>query len=159
MASMADGLFNRVESSLAAAVRNYLLAEQNERISEDENLRPVCRWLARLLDDLLKNEGGWSQYSWVDDISPCTADRVSPTDLVFTGLLIWLGGSKSSEWKEPLFATLHVSESSPARLSYEIRLADADRGLGKCPYGSPHDFPYVPVNNWLFTFASPEASE
>ncbi|HXR40539.1 MAG TPA: hypothetical protein VN776_15665 [Terracidiphilus sp.] len=154
---MANGLSTQVESSLATAVRNYLLAGQNERISEDENLRPVCRWLARLLSDLLKSEGGWDRYNSVDDVIPCTADRVSPSDLVFTGLLIWLGGSKSNEWKDPLFAAIHVSENAPEHLTYEIRFANADRGLGKCPYGSPHDFPYVPVNNWLFTFVSSDA--
>jgi hypothetical protein len=137
MTSMANGPLTRIESSLATAVRNYLLAEQNERISEDENLLPVCQCLARLLIDLLKSDGGWNQYNSVDDICPCTAERVSPNDLVFTGLLLWMGGRKSSEWKEPLFAAIHVFEGSPARLTYEIRVADADRGLEKCPYGTP----------------------
>jgi len=154
---MTNGQSTRVESSLAGAVHDYLLAEQNERISEDENLRPVCQWLGVLLGELLKSEGRWSQYNWVDGISPCTAERASPSDLVFTGLLIWLGGSKSSEWKEPLFAAIHISEIAPAQLTYEIRFADADRGLGKCTYGTPHDFPKVPVNNWLFTFASSDS--
>jgi hypothetical protein len=103
---MAECSFIEFEVSLATAVRNYLLAKQNDRISEDENLRPVCQWLARLLESLLRSADGWSQYAWVDDISPCIAERVLPNDLVFTGLLIWLGGSKSSEWKEPLFAAL-----------------------------------------------------
>ena len=156
---MANGLSTRIESPLTAAVRNYLLAEPNERISEDENLRPVCHWLTRLLMELLKSEGGWNQYDSVDDISPCTAERASPNDLMFTGLLIWMSGRKSSEWKEPLFAAIHISGGSPAELTYEIRFADADRGLGKCPYGTPHDFPYVPVNNWLFKFVSSDSCE
>lgn len=79
--------FIEFEVSLATAVRNYLLAEQNDRISEDENLRPVCQWLARLLESLLRSADGWSQYAWVDDISPCTAERVLPNDLVFTGFV------------------------------------------------------------------------
>ena len=156
---MTNGLPTRIESSLAVAVRNYLAAEQNERISEDQNLRPVCECLVRLLIDLLKSKAVWNQYNSVDEISPCIAERVSPNDLLFTGLMIWMVGRKSSEWKEPLFAAIHVPEGSPARLTYEIRVADADRGLGKCPYGTPHNFPYVPVNNWLFTFASSESCE
>lgn len=156
---MTNDRSTRIEASLAAAMRNYLVAEQNERISEDKNLRPVCQWLARFLMDLLKSEGGWNQYNSVDDIGPCTAERVSPNDLVFRGLLIWMGGRKSSHWKEPLFAAIHVSGDSPVRLTYEIRLGDADRGLGRCPYGTPHDFPNVPVSNWLFTFVSSNPHE
>ena len=154
MADMTIGPSQHIELSLAAAVQNYLHAKPTERISEDEDLRPVCQWLARLLADRLKTDSRWDQYNSIDDIVPCTAHRVSPGDLLFTGLLIWLGGNKSSEWKEPFFAAIHVSESSPTPLTYEIRLADADRGLGKCPYSSPHDFPYIPVSNWLFNFSS-----
>ena len=39
--------FSEVEASLADAARSYLLAEPNDRISEDENLCAVCKWLAR----------------------------------------------------------------------------------------------------------------
>jgi hypothetical protein len=157
MASMENGSSSRIESSLAAAVQDYLLAGPNERT---ENLSHVCMWLGGLLEQLLAGADEWSQYSWVDGIVPCTAERVSPSDLAFTGLLIWNDGNKkSNEWKEPLSAAIHVSESSPAHLTYQIRFADADQGLGKCPCGSRHDFPYVPVDNWLFTFASPGAHE
>ena len=55
---MAECSFIEFEVSLATAVRNYLLAEQNDRISEDENLRPVCQWLARLLESLLRSADG-----------------------------------------------------------------------------------------------------
>ena len=34
--------FAQVEASLAEAGRNILVADPNERISEDKNLRPVC---------------------------------------------------------------------------------------------------------------------
>src|SRR5947209_6451455 len=141
-----------VEALLAEAVRTYLLAEPNERISEDENLRLVCQCLSRLLQDLLRNADGWSQYAWVDGVLPCTANRELTDHLVFTGLLIWVSESKSKErkgefeWKEPLFAAIHLSVNPPAQLKYELRVGDADHGLGKCPYGSPHDFPYVPVD-------------
>jgi hypothetical protein len=157
MTDMANGSSIDVEALLAEAVRTYLLAEPNDRISEDENLCSVCQCLSRLLQDLLRSADGWSEYAWVDGILPCTAIRESTDSLVLTGLLIWLGGTKSQEWKDPLLAAIRLSGNSPVRLTYELHFGDADRGLGKCPYGSQHDFPYVPVENWLFTFASPDS--
>jgi hypothetical protein len=78
---------------------------------------------------------------------------------VVTGLLIWLDGKKSRERKEPFYTAIHILDGPPTKLTYEILLADADRGMGKRPYGSPHDFPYVPVGNWLFTFISSDLNE
>jgi hypothetical protein len=147
-----------VEASLAEAVRNYLLAEPNDRISEDESLRPVCMWLARWLRDMLSGEDGWGPYRSVDDILPCTADRRSPTDLELTGLLVWMGDA-SRDWKEPLCAAIHVSGNPSMPLDCKVNVGDADRGLEKCPYGMPHDYPYVPVNRWLFTFVAPVTPE
>lgn len=159
MAHMTGGRSELVEMSLAAAVQNYLHAMPNERISEDDELRPVCQWLARLLADRLRTDNHWNPHNSVDDISPCTVRRISPCDLAFTGLLIWLDGNKSRERKEPFYAAIHVPDDPPIQLIYEIRLADADRVFGKCPYDSLHDFPYVPVSNWLFTFASSHSKE
>ena len=157
---MANGVSSKVEAGLAAAIRAFLGAEPNQFISEDENLREVCEWLARFIEELLKGRDDWSSYAWVDGISPCTAKRDPSDTLVLTGLMIWVAADKKfSEWKEPVFASLHLSASSPSRLEYEIRVGDADRGLANCPYGTPHDYPYIAVDNWLFTFTSADAGE
>jgi hypothetical protein len=158
-AFMTDRELTNVDKSLAEAVRNYLLQKQNDRISEDENLRPVCNWLARLLQGQLETADEWNPYNWVDDIIPCTAERVSPHTLLFTGLVIWGTRGTSKEWKDPLSATIELSETSPFPLRYELLFGRADRGLGTCPYGSPQDFPYVPVTDWMFTFTAPHSTE
>lgn len=44
-------------------------------------------------------------------------------------------------------------------LEYKVLVGDADRGLGKVSYGTSHDYPYVPVDRWLFTFAVPDTGE
>jgi hypothetical protein len=147
---------SEVETSLATAVQNYLLAGPNDHISEDENLRPVCNWLARWLGDMLENSDGWGPYRSVDDILPCTADRPSPTDLVLRGLLLWMD-DRTRDWKEPLFAKIHLSGNPSMPLEYEVHVGDAKRGLGRVPYGTLHDYPYVPVDRWLFTFVAPDA--
>ncbi len=143
-----------VEASLVKAVRDYLLLERNDRISEDENLRSVCTWLSRWLRDMLPSELMWGPYRSVDDILPCTADRRSPTDLELTGLLVWMGDG-SREWKEPLSAVIHVS-GPLMQWRGKVNVGDAVRGLGKCPYEMSHDFPGVPVHSWLFTFVLPD---
>ena len=145
--------FAEVETSLAEAVKRYLLAEPNDRISEDENLRPVCMWLARWLRDRLSGEDGWGQYRSVDDILPCTVDRPSPTDIELRGMLVWMD---DGDLYEPLFAKLHLSANPSMPLEYVVQVGDADRGLGHFPYGTKHDYPHVPVRRWLFTFTAPE---
>ena len=67
-------------------------------------------------------------------------------------------GDKSREWKEPLQAKLSVFDDPSTDLKYELLFADADRGLGGCPYETPHDFPFVPVTNWMFRFVFPQAA-
>jgi len=145
---------SEVETSLAAAVQNYLLAEPNDYISEDKNLRSVCSWLGRWLRDMLENTDGWGPYRSMDDVSPCTADRRSSTDLELRGLLIWMDDG-TREWKEPLFARIHLSGNPSAPMECKVLVGDADRGLGKVSHGTAHDYPFVPVERWLFTFAVP----
>jgi hypothetical protein len=138
---------------VADAASNCLVHPLDDRISEDENLRELCRPLAALLGELLRTAEGWSRYDAVDAISPCTVQAFPPNDLILTGLVICMG-DRGREWKEPFSASLHVSQGSPPPIRYDLRFGDAARGLGKCPYGTPHDFPYVPVANWIFEFAS-----
>jgi len=152
---MTNEASSKTEAGLAAAIVGFLGAEPNQFISEDENLREVCRWLARFTQELLKGKDDWGRYAWVDDIYPCTAKREPSGTLVLAALMIWVADDKkSAAWKEPLFAEIRLSASSTARLEYEIRVGDADRGLAKCPYSSPHEYPSVAVENWLFTFDS-----
>jgi hypothetical protein len=148
---MSGPSFAEVEASLGAAVRDYLAAEPNPHISEDANLRPVCMWLSRWLRDMLAGKEGWGPYRYEDGILPCTAERSSPTELVLSGLLIWMG-DKGTDWKEPLLAKIQLSRHDSSLFRYEVQVGDADRGLGKCPYGAAHDYPYVPVERWLFRF-------
>jgi len=142
------------ETPLANAVRHYLLQEPNERISEDEHLRQVCYWLAPLLDRLLGGEDGWGHYKSVDAIEPCTATRVSPSDLRLEGLVIWMTDTRG-DWIDPLSASIHVSDQPSEPLGYRLQFGNAARGLGKCPYGVSQDFPYIPVTDWMFSFDSP----
>jgi len=155
---MTDGSSIQIEMLLAAAVRDYLLQQPGHayRISEDDSLRSVCVVASRLVQGLLTNSDGWSRHAWVDDIEPCTAARDSSNGLLLTGLLIWANDTKSGFLMDPLYASIRFSESSPTQLIYEIRFGNADRGLGKCSFGTSQDYPYVPVDNWLFTFVAGE---
>jgi hypothetical protein len=86
---------------------------------------------------------------------PCTAKRVSSTELELTGLVIWMADSAKREWVEPLFATIRISDASPVALDYKLFFGNAELGLGKRSYGSSQDFPQVPVAAWVFEFDSP----
>jgi hypothetical protein len=149
-----DNTFD-VKTRLANAVRQYLEQTPGERISEDDNLRPVCRRIAALLSEALRAADGWSRYNEVDDIIPCTVEKVSETELNLSGLVIWLSnGGTTQEWIDPISTSIRLSDRSPQAIRYELRFGNADRGLGKCPYGSSQDFPHVPVTDWMFTFSS-----
>lgn len=143
-----------LKTRLADAVQQYLLQKPSDRISEDDQLRVVCDRLAPFLSEVLKGADGWDRYKWVDAISPCTATSVSDSELEFSGLVIWGTRGTSKEWVDPLWASIRLLDHSSEALEYELRFANADRGLGKNPYGSPQDFPYVPVTDWMFTFVS-----
>jgi hypothetical protein len=147
-----------VKMRLANPVRQYLQQTPCERISEDDKLRPVCRRIAALLSQVLASADGWSRYNWVDDILPCTVKSVSDTELEFSGLVIWGTRGTTKEWIDPIWASIRLLDRSSEALGYELRFGNADKGLGKCPYGSPQDFPYVPVNDWMFTFVSQSES-
>jgi hypothetical protein len=53
---------------------------------------------------------------------------------------------------------MRLLDCSSEALEYALRFEDADKGLGKCSYGSSQDFPYVPVPDWMFTFVSQSES-
>jgi|SRR5665213_1788897 len=142
------------ETSLLAAVRHYLLQLPNERISEDDGLREVSSCLSRLLSHRLKGSDEWDRYKWVDAISPCTADKVSPIHLEFTGLVIWGLRDTSEEWIDPFSASIQVIDSSIRPLQYKLLFGNANLGLGKCLYNSSQNFPQIPVTDWMFAFNS-----
>jgi hypothetical protein len=154
MSSITDRRNFDFRARLADAVQKWLLQEPNDRISEDDQLRVVCDRLVPLLSEELKGPGGWDRYRWVDAISPCTANGVSGSELKFCGLVIWGTRGTTKEWIDPLWASIRLLDRSPNFLEYELRFGNANKGLGKCPYGTPQDFPYVPVTDWIFTFAS-----
>jgi len=141
------------KTPLRNAVRHYLLQSPNERISEDEHLHQVCRFLAPLLDRLLKSENGWGRYRSVDDIVPCTAKKMSPRDLELTGLVIWMTDARG-EWVDPISASIHFDNDKDETMEYTFLFGNAALGLGKIPYGADQDFPYVPVSDWIFVFNS-----
>jgi hypothetical protein len=142
------------ETTLLAAVRHYLLQPPNERISEDEDLREVSSRLSYLLSHRLKSSDEWDQYKWVDSISPCTADKVSPIHLEFSGLVIWGLRGTMKEWIDPFSASLQVADSSIKPLQYKLLFGNANLGLGKCLYNSSQNFPQIPVTDWMFAFSS-----
>jgi hypothetical protein len=78
--------------------------------------------------------------------------------LEFSGLVIWGTRGSTKEWIDPLRASIRLLDCSSEALEYALRFEDADKGLGKCPYGSSQDFPYVPVTDWMFTFVSQSES-
>jgi hypothetical protein len=143
-----------VETRLADAVRQYLLQKPSERISEDVRLRDVCSWLSILLSEVLKDADGWDRYKWVDAITPCTAESVSDGELELSGLVIWGTRGITRQWIDPVVASIRLSPPSCESIEYELRFGNADKGLGRCPYGSSQDFPQVPVADWLFTAVS-----
>jgi hypothetical protein len=151
---MADRSEFDFETPLAMAVQHYLSQEPNERISEDENLRPVCELLDGLLNRLLRSEDAWGRYRSTDGIMPCTATRVSGAELEFTGLVIWMTDRPIKSWVEPLFASVRILDSSLEGLDYKLFFGNAALGLGQRPYGSNQDFPQIPVTEWMFEFNS-----
>jgi len=41
-------------------------------------------------------------------------------------------------------------------MEFTLLFGNAALGLGKIPYGTSQDFPYVPVTDWMFVFKSHE---
>jgi hypothetical protein len=142
------------EAYLLPVVRHYLLQAPNQRSSEDKDLREVSGCLARLLSHRLKDSDEWDPYKWMDAISPCTAETVSPTHLELTGLVIWGLRGTTKEWIDPFSASIQITDSSTRPLRYNLLFGNADQGLGKCLYNSPQDFPQIPVTDWMFAFSS-----
>jgi hypothetical protein len=140
IAQMTDRFSVDFETPLANAVRHYLQQEPNERISEDEHLRQVCRFLAPFLDRLLKSENGWGRYRSVDAIVPGAAKGVSPRDLELTGLVIWMGDGRG-QWIDPVSASIQVGDLKDENMEYTLLFGNASLGLGKIPYGASQDFP------------------
>jgi hypothetical protein len=153
IASMTDHSSVDFVTPLANAVRHYLQQKPNQRISEDDHLRQVCRFLAPFLDRLLKSENGWGRYRSVDDVVPCAAKRMSQHDLEVDGLVIWMGDGRG-EWIDPVSASIYVPDREDETMEYTLLFGNAALGLGKIAYGASQNFPYVTVTDWMFVFES-----
>jgi hypothetical protein len=152
---MSDQREQLVESVLAGSVRSYIQA-QVESEEQGRALYGVCSALEHLLDILLQGSSEWN--GWVDglylawDAVPNAVQIVSPVELTVRGKADW--GKRDPCWIEPFFAAVRISETSEAIESYEIKFADAAKGLGRTAYGKHIRQPewYFP-EEWLFTFS------
>src|ERR1700677_2876315 len=124
IASMTDHSSVDFVTPLANAVRHYLQQKPNQRISEDDHLRQVCRFLAPFLDRLLKSENGWGRYRSVDDVVPCAAKRMSQHDLEVDGLVIWMGDGRG-EWIDPVSASIYVPDREDETMEYTLLFGNA----------------------------------
>jgi hypothetical protein len=153
-----------LESKVAEFIRSYIRASRGGDSSEEQDaLRWACAGLERLLGGLLQGSEGWT--GWVDGILPATdmfpdaLKVISPVELTVRGSALWGKASRGPFWIEPFLATVRISENTDAIVSYDLKFADATRGLGTVPYGEHLRRPdwFFPVE-WLFTF-SKEATE
>jgi hypothetical protein len=150
-----------LESKLAAFVRSYISASRDRDSSEQqEALRWTCCGLEWLLGGVLQGSQGWG--GWVDGISPAmdmlpdSVNVISAVELSLRGSALWGKSARGPFWIEPFFASVRISETVDEILSYELRFADAARGLGQVPNGKHlrrADW-FFPAE-WLFTFSKP----
>jgi len=150
-----------LESKLAEFVRSYIIATRSSDSSEEEEaLRWVCCGLEYLLGERLGGSSGWT--GWVDGVVPATdmlpdaIEVASGVEMSVRGRADWGNPSRGPFWIEPFFGSVRISETGDSIVSYELRFADADRGLARVPYGKHLRRPdwFFPAE-WLFTFTKP----
>ena len=78
---------------------------------------------------------------------------MSQRDLELTGLVIWMTDGRR-HWIDPVSAIIHVPDREDEAMEFTLLFGNAALGLGKIPYGTSQDFPYVPVTDWMFVFKS-----
>jgi hypothetical protein len=152
-----------LEPKIAEFVRTHVAAASSEGVlQEREALRRLCAELERLLGLQLEGCDGWD--GWVDGIIPATETRpdaikvISPLEVSSRGSAIWAQSSRGPFWTEPFFGVVRISDSEDAIIGYELRFADAARGLGTTPHGKHLRWPswFLPTE-WMFRFSkSPE---
>jgi hypothetical protein len=153
------------ESKLAGFVRSYIHASRGIDASREQDaLRWVCSGLEYLLAAQLQECDGWR--GWVDGILPATdmfadsAKVVSEVELSIRGKALWGEKARGPFWIEPFFGSVRLSDTRDTIVGYELKFADAIRGLGKVPYGkhlrrAEWFFPA----QWLFVFSKDTAGE
>jgi hypothetical protein len=155
----AEGLSgNELETKLAGFVRSYIQASHGSDSSQQEALRCFCSGLEYLLGGLLEGHGAWR--GWVDgilpetDMFPDSVNLISTVELSVRGRAIWAKNSRGPFWIEPFPGVVRISETSDAIISYDLKFADATRGLARFPYGKhirKADW-FFPAR-WLFAFS------
>jgi hypothetical protein len=120
--------------------------------------------LEYLLGSLLDECDGWR--GWVDGVVPATdmlpdAIKVSSgVDLTLRGKAVWGENARGPFWVEPFLALVRVSEADDAIAGYEIKFADAARGLATFPYDKHVRRPeWFSPAEWLFVFSKGTVGE
>jgi len=155
-----------LESKLAGFVRWYIRASRGgDSSQEQEALRWVCCGLEWLLDGRLQGSSGWS--GWVDGILPATdmlpdsIDVISAVEVSVRGRALW--GESAGEgpfWVEPFLGSVLISGTSDTIINYDLRFADAARGLASVPYDKHLrrvDWFFPP--KWLFALSKSTGAE
>jgi hypothetical protein len=150
---------HELECKLAAFVRSYIDASlSGESSYANEALTRVCSGFEYLVGHLLNERDEWR--GRVDGIIPATdmvpdAIRVdSSLGFTLNGRAIWGESSRGPFWIEPFRGSVRLTEGTDALIDYEIRFADASRGLATFPYGKHLRRAewYLP-QEWLFMFS------
>jgi len=109
----------------------------------------------------LKGCNGWS--GWVDGILPATdalpdaINVVSAVELSVRGRALWGESATGPFWIEPFFGSVRIAQTGDAIVSYELKFADAARGLGGVPYGQHvRRVDWYSPAEWVFTFSKLE---
>lgn len=139
---------------LAQDMKSYLRVNESDFEAESEQLRSVCSTLAWLLGYLLQGEESWNRYYWVDAIRASRVRVLDGSELNVEGAMIWGERGQSTEWIEPLSATVRLSSENKEEISYKIMCGDATRGLKRETYSmSPGRADWPGIAHWLFTFS------
>jgi hypothetical protein len=156
---------NELEIKLGGFVRLYIHASLGGDSQLEQNaLRWVCSGLEYLLGSLLNGCDGWC--GWVDGILPATdmlpdAVRVSSgIDLTIRGQALWGENARGPFWVEPFLGSVRVSETHDVIAGYEIKFADAARGLATFPHDKHVRRPeWFSPAEWLFVFSKGTVGE
>jgi hypothetical protein len=118
----------------------------------------LCSGLEWLLGRELQPCEGWA--GWVDGVTPAHgmvqhAVKVgSSTGVSIHGYAEWAKAGAGPFWIESFPGRICVSPGGESIESYDLRFADADRGLGRTPYGRHIRFEsWFSPEKWMFSFA------
>jgi hypothetical protein len=79
---------------------------------------------------------------------------LSAVELTVRGSALWAKHAPGPFWIEPFFGSVRLSETSDSIANYQLGFGDAQRGLGKTPYGKHvRRVDWFFPKEWLFTFS------